>query len=117
MPLNKFFLTSLTLLLISGCSILKPETVTVTKIIEKDINIVQRPKPVVLNDVTFYVVTEQNFADFKQRFKQINSDFVVIALSVKDYENLALNVSELKRYIEQQKNIIIYYEESIIKKE
>jgi len=34
-------------------------------------------------------------------------------LSVPDYENLSLNIGELKRYIEQQKTIIIYYEQSI----
>jgi len=36
---------------------------------------------------------------------------VYVALSVKDYENIGLNFAELKRYIEQQKQIIIYYEE------
>jgi hypothetical protein len=36
-----------------------------------------------------------------------------VALSVKDYENLALNVAELRRFINQQKEIIIYYEEAM----
>jgi hypothetical protein len=36
-----------------------------------------------------------------------------IAISVKDYENLSLNFAELKRYIEQQKQIIVYYEEAV----
>jgi len=36
-----------------------------------------------------------------------------VALSVKDYENLALNVSELRRFINQQKEIIVYYEEAM----
>jgi len=34
-------------------------------------------------------------------------------LSMQDYENLALNISELRRYINQQKNIIIYYEKAV----
>ncbi len=38
---------------------------------------------------------------------------VYFALSVPDYENLSLNMGELKRYIEQQKTIIVYYEQSI----
>jgi hypothetical protein len=33
-----------------------------------------------------------------------------VAFSVKDYENLSLNIAELRRYIGQQKEIIIYYE-------
>jgi len=36
---------------------------------------------------------------------------------MKDYENLALNVSELRRYINQQKNIIVYYEDAVTDKE
>jgi hypothetical protein len=32
---------------------------------------------------------------------------------MRDYENLALNMAEINRYIGQQKNIIIYYEEAV----
>jgi|TARA_B100001287_G_C22662428_1_gene521064 hypothetical protein len=32
---------------------------------------------------------------------------------MKDYENLALNIAELRRYINQQKQIIVYYEEAV----
>ncbi len=39
-----------------------------------------------------------------------------IAISVKDYENLALNFAELRRYIEQQKQIIVYYEKAVAPK-
>ena len=63
--------------------------------------------------VTFYAVTEANFEEFKTKFKDENPDFVFFALSVPDYENLSLNMGELKRYIEQQKTIIVYYEKSI----
>ena len=34
-------------------------------------------------------------------------------LSVRDYETLALNMAEIKRYIQQQKEIIIYYEKAV----
>jgi hypothetical protein len=32
---------------------------------------------------------------------------------VKDYENLSKNFAELRRYIEQQKQIIVYYEKAV----
>ena len=63
-----------------------------------------------MNGIHFYVVTEENLEDFKQRFLKKNSDLVFIAMSVRDYENLAFNVQDVKRYIKQQKEIIIYYE-------
>jgi hypothetical protein len=32
---------------------------------------------------------------------------------MKDYENLALNIAEIRRYINQQTQVIIYYEGSL----
>ena len=69
-----------------------------------------------MNDIYFYVVTEQNFEEFKQRFIKENGDLVGYVLSVRDYETLALNMAEIKRYILQQKQIIIYYEKAVAPK-
>ena len=69
-----------------------------------------------MNDIHFYVVTEQNFEEFKERFVKENGDFLFYALSVRDYETLALNMAEIKRYILQQKEIIIYYEKAVAPK-
>ena len=66
-----------------------------------------------MNDIYFYVVTEQNFEEFKKRFIKENGDLVGYVLSVRDYETLAINMAEIKRYIEQQKQIIIYYEKAV----
>ena len=49
----------------------------------------------------------------KERFIKENGDFLFYALSVRDYETIALNMSELKRFIDQQKQIIIYYEKAV----
>ena len=32
---------------------------------------------------------------------------------MKDYENLALNIADIKRYLEQQGEIILYYEKAV----
>ena len=69
-----------------------------------------------MNDIYFYVVTEQNFKEFKKRFTKENGDLVGYVLSVRDYETLALNMAELKRYLIQQKEIIVYYEKAVIPK-
>tara|TARA_B100001093_G_scaffold184738_1_gene177431 strand:+ start:1299 stop:1508 length:210 start_codon:yes stop_codon:yes gene_type:complete len=50
---------------------------------------------------------------FIKDFTAENGDLAFVALSIKDYENLALNVSELRRFINQQKEIIIYYEKAM----
>ena len=69
-----------------------------------------------MNNIYFYVVTEQNFEEFKQRFIKENGDFLLYALSVRDYETLAINMAEIKRYILQQKQIIINYEKAVAPK-
>ena len=69
-----------------------------------------------MNDIHFYVVTEQNFEDFKRRFTKENGDLVGYVLSVRDYETLALNMAELKRYELQQKEFIVYYEKAVTPK-
>jgi hypothetical protein len=102
-------------LLLSSCTsfkkILPIEIKTVE--VERKIPTQNRPRPVSLSNLHFYVVTEDTFAAFKQRFEKENGDLLFYAISVRDYETLALNMAELKRFIQQQKQIIIYYEKAV----
>ena len=108
------FWSLLLLVSLSSCS-WKPEkeVVVQTKIVKPVIEIKERPKGVKMLPVKFYVVTEKNYDEFKERFKKENGEFVFYAMSVPSYENLALDMAELRRYIEQQKEIIIYYEKAV----
>lgn len=74
---------------------------------------VARPKPLQLTDTRVFVVTEENFDAFVEEFKSIYGEVAFVALSMQDYENLALNVSDLRRYINQQTQIIVYYENAV----
>lgn len=65
--------------------------------------------------IEWVVVTRDNAQD---KFKEIESragSSTVFALSPQGYQNLSLNVAELRRYIEQQNSVIMamrkYYEE------
>ena len=99
----------------SGCSsfkkVLPLEIRTVE--VERKIPIPNRPRPLSLSNIHFYVVTEDTFKQFKARFEKENGDFLFYALSVRDYETLALNMAELKRFLQQQKEIIVYYEKAV----
>ena len=104
------------LLLSSGCSYFKNPLKQIeikTVEVERVIPTQNRPRPISLNDIYFYVVTEQNFEEFKNRFVKENGDLVGYVLSVRDYETLALNMADIQRYILQQKEIIIYYEKAV----
>ena len=118
---NYLTISSLLLLtlLLSSCGYLrKPEKEIVVQTVEvqKVIPVQPRPKPVDMTDVKFYVVTEENYEEFKEKFMKTNNDFVFYVVSVHDYENLALNMSELFRYIKQQKEIVVYYEKAVTEK-
>ena len=96
---------------------IEPKVVTVTKTVRTEVPIVQHPKRVLLNDVKIYVVSKLNYDEFIKEYEKKNGADSYIALSVKDYENLSLNFAELRRYIEQQKQIILYYEKAVTPKE
>ena len=71
------------------------------------------PKPLQLTDTRVFVVTEDNFEQFVEEFTREYGELAFVALSMKDYENLALNVAEIKRYLNQQREIILYYEKAV----
>ena len=106
----------LAILLLSSCSSFykEPEIKIVTKLEKTVVPIVPMPKPVQMNDIKIYVVSpEENLEEFKKEFEAKNGGDAYIAISVKDYENLSKNFAELRRYIEQQKAIIVYYENAV----
>lgn len=74
---------------------------------------VARPKPINLTDTRIYVVNQNNLDEFLTEFENVNGNRAFVALSIKDYENLSLNIAELRRFIEQQGEIIIYYENAV----
>jgi len=102
-------------LLLSSCSSwpqlkqIEVKTVEVDRVIPTQ----NRPRALDLNNIQWFVVTDQNFKSFKARYTKQNGAFLFYAISVRDYETLALNMAEIKRYIEQQKQIIIYYEKAV----
>ena len=75
------------------------------------IPVVAQPKPLQLNDTRVFVVN--NYEEFAKEFKEVYGELAFVALSMKDYENLALNIADIKRYVEQQKEIILYYEKAV----
>jgi len=75
--------------------------------------VVARPKPLQLIDTRVFVVTKDNFDEFVKEFKEVYGDLAFVAISMKDYENLALNIADMRRFLNQQKEIIVYYENAV----
>ena len=108
------FLIVLSLLLLSSCSLIpEKEVVTKVEIYKPTIDIVERPEQLTLKDANIVVITEKNIQEVIQRVKNSQGTFVVYALDPKSFESLAINMEEIKLYIEQQNKIILYYEKSV----
>ena len=72
-----------------------------------------RPKPLQLVDTRVRVVTSDTLEEFLADYREQYGQVAFVVLSMKDYENLALNIADIRRYINQQTEIIVYYEEAV----
>ncbi|MEC7127989.1 MAG: hypothetical protein VXW67_04800, partial [Bacteroidota bacterium] len=61
--------------------------------------------------------TEKNLPEVIKKVKAGMGEFVIYGLDPASFKNLALNFEQIKRYIEQQNQIILYYEKAVTPKE
>ena len=117
----RILISTVLLLSLGGCSLLQPQQLpapepiikTVTEYKTLEIYQPPLPKAIDLQDVEFFVVTEKNFEEQVAKLEKLQSGvYVLFGLTPQDYEKMAYNLQELRRYIRQQKEIIIYYREA-----
>ena len=107
------FLVPLVILLSSCSSKPEKEIVTVETIVKPTIAIAQKPRPVEFDELKVKVITEANVQEVIQEMKDNQGQFLVYALDPVTFKNLAIGIEEIKRYIEQQNDIIVYYEKAV----
>ena len=123
----KILASALILSTISGCSLLQQpprEVEIISKPIEIIITQPIMPRPLNLKEPNWYVVSDTQIANkdglypegytYFDKFvddikKKHGGDLVFIAMSVADYELMSYNTQELKRYISQLGEVIVYY--------
>lgn len=110
--MKKYLLISI-ILLVTACS--STDQIEEVKPVEVRTIEVPRPAPIVpsvdqlsLRAVKWFIITPDNV---EEKFKEIqNGEAVLFAVSSEGYENIALNLSDIRAMIEQQKRIIAIYE-------
>jgi hypothetical protein len=97
-------------LMLSACAGSNPIQIF-SRPIEIDVARASDPEGVRMLPVTFRVVTADTLESFitELRASQGGATPVFIAISTRDYENMSLNLAELRRYIEQQQAVTVYY--------
>lgn len=97
-------------MMVSSCSILGTKQIEVkAKPMER--NIVQpiMPREIDLKEPKWFAVTEQNLDAFLDSIKDQEGELIFLAMSVPDYEVMSGNMQELKRYITEMKDVVVYY--------
>lgn len=117
--MKKLKIASIILLttLISACGTFgkqpEPEVKVVTVTVPVEIYQPPMPSSVQLENIKWHVITRDNLKEKMAEIeKHLGGDFVVFAMTPQSYENMAYNIQELKRFIQQQSEIIVYYAEA-----
>lgn len=63
--------------------------------------------------VDWYVVSPANAEEFMQKITDDYGEPVYMAITPKGYENLSIGINDLRRYANQQTQVIEYYEQQI----
>ena len=74
------------------------------------------PRGLELREPYWYVVNEDNLDTFIEEVKdQSGGTVVFVAMTIADYENMAYNMQEVKRYVRELGEVIVYYRSVTIK--
>ncbi len=97
------------LILISGCSSVKPIQVEYQPAdrVPLDLPAVDQ---VVLDRISWYIITEANGKDIFETLEKKRYDPVLFGLTDKDYEALSVNMTKIMMLVRQQKSIIEAYQ-------
>jgi len=109
--LNKIVVSTLVLVLLSGCSFLRapPREVEITTVqIRTPIRQPVLPRAIDMKDPEWYVVSNANIDEFLERIEK-ETGGVFFAMTPGDYELMSYNLQEIKRFIKEVKQVIVYY--------
>ena len=107
----------LTIVVSSGCSILPkteytppPPVKVITEEVKTEIYHPRLPDEIELENVQFFIINKDNYDQkVKEVEELLGGNFAVFALTHTGYESMAYNLQEIRRFIRQQKEIILYY--------
>ena len=101
------------LMMASSCSLLpKTKQVEITaKPLDRTFVQPVMPREINLGVPQWIVVTPDNWENQLERIKEQEGEVLFLAMTVPDYEVMSVNMKELKRYITELKDVVVYYKE------
>ena len=107
--INKILITSLVSLALVGCTASNPKVIDKPVLYERPELVLPKVQPVTQSKVEWVVITAAN-ADEKLALLKSKQNVTYFAVTAQGYENLSMNVSDLRRYIEQQNAVVAAYQ-------
>ena len=67
------------------------------------------PREIDLKQPQWIVITPDNWEEQLARIENQEGELVFLAMTIPDYEIMAFNMQEIKRYIIELKDVVVYY--------
>ena len=67
------------------------------------------PREIDLKQPQWIAITPENKDEQLARIEQQEGELVFLAMTIPDYEVMAYNMQEIKRYITELKDVVVYY--------
>ena len=101
-----------------SCSLLPTKEIQVTaKPLDRTIVQPVMPREIDLKEVRWLTITPENYEEQFAVIEDQEGELVFLAMTVPDYEVMAYNMQELKRYITELKDVVVYYRKVTTKQE
>jgi hypothetical protein len=101
----------LTLFLVSACGKPPVQEIQISaKPVDKPELVLPYADPILMRDVQWVIITPENYEQVFNDLAKKGQPVVLLGLTDKGYENLALNLSDIRAFIQQQQAIILAYE-------
>ena len=96
--------------MVCSCSLIPTKQIEVTaKPLDRKIVQPIMPREIDLQEPRWIVITPENWEDQLAMIEQQEGELVFLAMTVPDYEVMAYNMQEIKRYISELKDVVVYY--------
>jgi hypothetical protein len=97
-------------MMVCSCSLIPTKQIQVTaKPIERKIVQPIMPREIDLKELQWIAVTPDNWDEQLARIEEQEGELVFLAMTIPDYEVMAYNMQEIKRYITELKDVVVYY--------
>ena len=98
------------LMMACSCSLLPTRDIQIqSKPVDRKIIQPVMPREIDLREVKWLTITPENFEEQFAIIEEQEGELVFLAMTIPDYELMAYNMQEIKRYITELRDVVVYY--------